>query len=161
MSSRRPRKPVVVGDGSPDEAQHGIGGRVGLLGGPAEGAIRDVEEQHAERVDHRLDALDQGQSGGDRHAAQQQSARDADDDYAASQLRRHREVGEQQREQEDVVERERPFDQVDRRPLAGRAGGEADRRRDRHGEQEPTGGPGRCLAAARFAAWREQACLGA
>jgi hypothetical protein len=136
-------------DGASDEAQSRVRGRVGRLVGAPQRAIRDVEEQDAERVDDGLNALDQRQPGGDRHAAEDERAGDADDDDPASQLRRHEEVGEQEREEEDVVERERALDQIDGRPLAGWAARQCDSRRNRAGKEQPADAPECRFAPAR------------
>jgi hypothetical protein len=61
----------------------------------------------------------------------------------------HDEVGEQEREEEDVVERERPLDQVDGRPLAGGAAHDGDSGRDAAGEEQPADAPEHGLAPAR------------
>jgi hypothetical protein len=160
-SRRRPRGLGRGRHGAPHETQNRVRGWVGPLGGATEGAIGDIDEQHAEHVDNGFHDLDQRQPGGDRQAAQHERARDADHDHATPQLRRHEEVREQEREQEHVVERERALDQVDRRPLAGGAAGQRDPRRDRHGEHEPADAPDRSLAAPGRTAGRKQAQLDA
>ena len=66
-----------------------------MLGGAAEGAVGDIEEQGTEHVDDGFDALDQRHSGGDCDGAKQERAGDADEDDAAAQLGRNEEVGEQ------------------------------------------------------------------
>src|SRR5439155_9172999 len=71
------------------------------------------------------------------------------------------EVREQEREQEYVVEGEGALDQVNGRPLAGRAVCQRDDGRDRDGEHEPAGTPDDRLAPTRRTARREQAQLGA
>ena len=76
------------------------GGWVGLVGGATEGAVGDIEDQGAEHVDDGFHALDERDSGGDQQdRTEQERTGDADDDHAASQLRRHEEVREQVEQQ--------------------------------------------------------------
>jgi hypothetical protein len=84
----------------------------------------------------------QAPPAGDRDAAQQERAGDTDENNAAPKLGRNEEIGEQQREQEDVVERGRALDQIDGRPLAGRAtrqrdGRSGSKRELQHGPVNP------------------------
>ena len=64
-----------------------------------------------------------------------------------------------EREQKDVVERQRAFDQVNGRPLVGRPTRQGDPRGDGAGDQYPADAPGDRLAAPGLPAGREQAEL--
>jgi hypothetical protein len=90
---------------------------------------------------------------------QGQSAGDADRRRGSAQFGWDREIREQQREDEDVVERERALDQVDGGPLVDRSACHADRGRHRESEGEPADAPGDCLVPARLATGREHAAL--
>ena len=149
-------EPTRGRDRAADEAQHEVPVRVGRLGGAAEGAVRDVQQQHAEPVDDDLEAIEQRHPDRDRDRAQHQRAGDADRDHTAAQLRRDREVPEQQREQEDVVERERALDQVHGGPLACRPARDGDAAGDDERERQPPDAPDDRLPPARCAAAGEQ-----
>ena len=104
-NSRRPLNSSVVGIRRRTSRSTRLW-RVGRLGVAAQRAVGHVEEQPAEDEDHRLDRLDECQAGDNRQPSQHERTDDADRDHATSQLGRHREVGEQEREDKDVVERQ-------------------------------------------------------
>jgi hypothetical protein len=142
--------------GSPHEAQDGVRSRIGLVSQAAERPVGDVEQQHAEHVDDPFDGLDEREPAHDRHATEHEGATDADDDDRVAGLRGHCEVREQEREEKDVVKRQRALDQVHGRPLACRPTRQRDPRRDRGGEQNPADAPRDRFASARLPARREQ-----
>ena len=111
------------------------------VGGAAERAIGDIEEQDAEDVHDGFDALDQRTPAAIATARSTSAPAMPMTTTRPRSPRRHEEVREQEREQEHVVERERALDQVDRHPLACGAAAHCDRRRDRAGQQQPADAP--------------------
>ena len=82
-----------------------------LAGGPEHLRAGDQQED-AEDVEDPVELRDQRGADEDQDAAQHDRAQHAQDQHPLLRLRRHREIGEQHQEDEDVVDRQGLFDQV-------------------------------------------------
>jgi hypothetical protein len=106
-----------------------------------------------EQVDDDVDLLDQLRAGEDEDAAHGERGDDAPEEHPRRALVGHAEVGEQDEEDEQVVERERTLDQVDRVSEHGVVAAlerqHGQRRQQR--EREPADRPPRRLLEARLA----------
>ena len=100
------------------------------------------DQERPEQVDQPVEAPEQRGAGEDERRAQHEGAEDAPEQHPVLQLLRHLEVGEDDQEDEQVVDRERVLDQVagdELEPdLVSRTRGRASRRRSP---------PGRCRTA--------------
>ena len=85
-----------------------LGGRQGVA---AHLDGRD-EQDRAEEQERPRERGDQLGAEGDEHPAQHERAGDADEQHPLLQLARHREGGQQQEEDEQVVDRQRLLDEV-------------------------------------------------
>jgi hypothetical protein len=95
-----------------DPAQHRVLVHVRLLAGGPEHLGAGDQQEHAEDVQDPVELGDQRRADEDHDRAQHDRAQHAQDEHALLALRRHREVGEQHQEHEDVVDRQRFLDQV-------------------------------------------------
>jgi hypothetical protein len=112
---------VLAGDReeAPDRADGEVLVRVDVLGDALEDPVGQQDQQRAEDVDDELELLEEREAAEDRQAAQDEREDDAEEQQPRPQLDGHAEVAEQQQEDEQVVERERALDEVDRRVLRG------------------------------------------
>ena len=95
--------------------------------------------KRAENIEDPVENVDERDADGDHRAAHDERAEDAPKQQAMLKFRRHAEIGKDDRHDQDVVERERKFDDI--------AGGELDRflaaapdengRGKQHGQREP------------------------
>jgi MFS family permease len=88
--------------------------RIEVLVGSAENAPREEDERRAKQVDDPVEALDQLDADEDREAAHPQGEDDAPEQELPAVLLGHAERAEDEQEDEEVVERERALDEVDR-----------------------------------------------
>jgi hypothetical protein len=97
LADEQPTSAEVVRrrDDAPNEAEERVRLRVGGLGGAAQRAVRDEQEQDTERVDDNADPVDHRHPTGDGDAAQKKRPGDPDDDQSAAELVRHDEVRQQ------------------------------------------------------------------
>src|SRR3954463_11426779 len=92
--------------------------------------------------------FEQRGAGGDESAAHHERAEDAPEEDAVLQLRRHAEEGEDQHDDEDVVDAERLLDHVPGEELQRRTAAEpeVDERVERERQRDPDGAPGERFA---------------
>jgi len=122
--------PVGIGhrDEAAEQPQDGV-----LLGvhrvaaGPREPEPGD-DQQDAQQVDEPVRGREDGGARGDEHRAEHDRAENSPEQQAVLVCRRHRERGEDQGEDEDVVDRERQFDEIAGEVLP--TGGASARERD-------------------------------
>ena len=69
-------------------------------------------EKRAEDIKHPVKLADERHAGGDHRAAHHQRAENAPEQEPVLEFRRHAEPGEDERDDQDVVERERKLDDV-------------------------------------------------
>jgi hypothetical protein len=136
-----------------DGPHHEVPVGVDVLLDAAQDPVRQEQQCGTEDVDDEGELLDQCRPAEDRQAAQHERGDDAPEEHARSILHRDAEVGEQQDEDEQVVERERALDQVHGRVDHGvvAAAEEPHQRRHRQAEDQPPDRPDRPLAEARLA----------
>jgi hypothetical protein len=106
------------------------------------------EQEQAEDVEGGLERLEQRGADQDEHEPQEQREHDPPAEHRRLNLPRHREVTEDHREHEDVVERQRALEQVTRQVLgAGLAAlPEPQPRAEHEREHQPAHRPDRRLA---------------
>jgi hypothetical protein len=85
---------------------------VGALAGVPQDLHRGDQQDHAEQQEGERQPVERGGAERDEDAAQHQRADDAVEQHPLLQRHRHREGGQQQHEDEQVVDRQRLLDQV-------------------------------------------------
>jgi hypothetical protein len=120
--------------------------------------VGEHDEAGAEQVDDDVEALDQLDAEQDEHAPHRQRRHDAPEQEPWPALVGHAEVREQQEEDEQVVERQRALDEVDRgvRDRVRAALEEQYRDRREQGQRQPADRPDDRLAEAGLAPAREE-----
>ena len=130
---------------------------VHVLVDSAQDPVGEDEQPRAEHVDDEVEAIEQRDAAEDGEAAEHERRDDAPEELRRAVLRGHREVREEQEEDEEVVQRERALDQVDRRVVDRGVGAVEEQQRDgdQEREHEPADAPHHALAEARLATARE------
>ena len=134
-------------DEPPKEADQGI--FTGLMVTAAEGQFDAcVDQEAAEHPENPLVAFDEFRPEEHEREPHDHGAEDAPEEHAILILERDAEVGEYHREHEDVVHRQRPFDEVAREKLERWLGPEPppDQTVEGQGQRRPEAGPEGALA---------------
>ena len=108
-------------------------------------------EQRAEHVGQSVEGVQRGDPDDDEDRAQQDRQHDPEDEHLVAVLGPHAKHREQHGEDEQVVERERLFDQEAGHVLAGRLTvlQRGDHARERQAQDGPADRPAECLARTR------------
>ena len=106
------------------------------------------DEEAAHHVEHPVELFDERRAEADHHAAHDQCAKDAPEQDPVLLLQGHAEIGEDERDDEDVVHREAQLDDVAGDELDGfaRRTVQVDEAGEGHRQREPQGGPTERLA---------------
>ncbi len=124
-----------------EKAQHRVGRDIGLAFLDQQHLDAGREQEGAEEQQDPVIALHQGCAGADHDAAQHQDGEDAPDQRAILVFRRDREIAEDHRDDEDIVDRERLLDGIASEILhaAGRAHGPPDPAAEGDGDKDVEG----------------------
>jgi hypothetical protein len=98
----------------PHQADHEVAVRIDVFLHPLEDAVGEHDQRRTEWIDHEVELLDQRAAGKDEDAAHDQRRDDAPVQEPGPALVGNAEVREQDQEDEQVVERQRALDQIDR-----------------------------------------------
>src|ERR1700730_6958686 len=107
-----------------------------------------VHQKRTERVDDPVESFDEGNAGGDENRAHDEGAQDSPEQYLVLVDRRHLEETEDEKEDKQVVDAQREFDNISGDELQRRRTAVPEENDDRKncGQGDPGRAPGQCFA---------------
>src|SRR5208337_322592 len=136
------------GDESPRDPDHAAILEINRLIAGKHGLEASIDQEGAEHDDSPIESLDQGETGKNKDAPQDQRAQNAPKKHAHLECRRNLEVAQNDNKNEDVVHAQRIFDEVPGQELDGlfMPELEVDPGVERKGERDVAGRRPKCLA---------------